>query len=70
MLIQYSDWLLAGQLGFDSRQLQVIVFCVRFKVLMAVNGKSAVYWSVTPCSLVEGYLLLEEHTASIFKIEL
>jgi hypothetical protein len=36
-------------------------FCIRFKVLMAVPVKNTVFWDVTPCSLVEGYLMSQSN---------
>jgi hypothetical protein len=39
---------------------------MKFEVLMAVNIKTAVFWDVMPCNLIDGYHILEESTAFIF----
>jgi hypothetical protein len=38
---------------------------MKFEVLMAVNIKTAVFWDVMPCSLVDGYHVSEESAAFI-----
>jgi hypothetical protein len=42
---------------------------VGFEVLMVVKINISVLWDVTPCSLVDRYKLLEEHTSSILRVE-
>jgi hypothetical protein len=44
-------------------------FFVRHEVLTAVNINIPIYLNVPPCSLVEGTNVLEEPTASIFKVQ-
>jgi hypothetical protein len=40
-----------------------------FEVLTAVTMTGTISWDVTLCKLVEVYHVLEEHTASIFRVE-
>jgi hypothetical protein len=42
---------------------------MRFQVFIAVKIHITVFWVMTPYSLVGEYRILEEQTASIFRVE-
>jgi hypothetical protein len=49
-----------------SYDFKTILNVDEFEVLVILTMKSAVFWDVTPCSLVN---VSEEHTTSIFRAE-
>jgi hypothetical protein len=59
--LEFASW-------FLLQKFQYIAPDVEFEGLKVVKIQVKVCWAVTPCSVVTGTNILEDHAASIFRV--